>query len=292
MITPHGKHDRLGNSIGIKGLYLKREDLHPYGSHKGRSIPFMIDRYRSEGVTRFAISSSGNAALAAMHHVQNLNRQFPEDAINLSIYIGKNINPEKENLLRRNSSDSHITITKAERPKQMLIAAEKSGVRSLRQSTNDLALTGYFDLARELNTIPNLSAVFVATSSGTTAEALLRAFGKIAPHTAVHMVQTSECAAIARESDPALPEEEPSIADAIVDAVALRRDKLLPYFKKQKAFAWAVTNNEIMDAQKSIRELAGITVSPNGALAFAGLKKAKRHGFFFNGSVVCIVGGK
>ena len=34
----------------MKDLYFKREDLHPYGSHKGRSITVMIDIYIKEGI--------------------------------------------------------------------------------------------------------------------------------------------------------------------------------------------------------------------------------------------------
>jgi hypothetical protein len=43
-------------------IWLKREDLHRHGSHKGRSIPIMIDEAARTGSRRFVISSSGNAA--------------------------------------------------------------------------------------------------------------------------------------------------------------------------------------------------------------------------------------
>jgi threonine dehydratase len=65
MVTPLEQQKKLAEVIGFSDLYFKREDLHPYGSHKGRSIPVMIDHYVASGDTTFAISSSGNAALAA-----------------------------------------------------------------------------------------------------------------------------------------------------------------------------------------------------------------------------------
>ena len=68
MTTPLEQQAQLAEAIGISSLYFKREDLHPYGSHKGRSIPVMIEHYLASGDTRFAISSSGNAALAAVMH--------------------------------------------------------------------------------------------------------------------------------------------------------------------------------------------------------------------------------
>ena len=56
---------RVERMLGIPSLYLKREDLHPLGSHKGRSLPYMIDKGLEEGLYRFAISSSGNGTTGA-----------------------------------------------------------------------------------------------------------------------------------------------------------------------------------------------------------------------------------
>ena len=49
-------------------------------------------------------------------------------------------------------------------------------IKALRQSTDDLALIGYHALAEELLEISDISAVFIGTSSGTTAEALANYF--------------------------------------------------------------------------------------------------------------------
>ena len=72
MITPQEPFPALAKAVGLTDIYLKREDLHTYGSHKGRSIPVMIDHYLKEGSKNFAISSSGNAALAAALYVKEL----------------------------------------------------------------------------------------------------------------------------------------------------------------------------------------------------------------------------
>ena len=83
MITPQKSYPELADAVvlsaqpHVSSLYLKREDLHPYGSHKGRSIPVMIDHYLKEGKRHFAISSSGNAALAAAMYVKELNGKVP-----------------------------------------------------------------------------------------------------------------------------------------------------------------------------------------------------------------------
>jgi threonine dehydratase len=74
-MTPIEHYSELAEILGLSDLYFKREDLHQYGSHKGRSIPFMIDHYSGRGDRHFVISSSGNAALAAGLHVAKLNSE-------------------------------------------------------------------------------------------------------------------------------------------------------------------------------------------------------------------------
>src|SRR5690349_19687251 len=90
MITRHESYPELAKALEVKSLLFKREDLHPYGSHKGRSIPVMIDKYMEEGIKHFAISSSGNAALAAAFHISKLN-----SGIKLEILVGQHINKNK-----------------------------------------------------------------------------------------------------------------------------------------------------------------------------------------------------
>ena len=94
MVIPTEHYSKLAKAIGLTDLYFKREDLHPYGSHKGRSIPIMIDHYYKKGDREFAISSSGNAALATALYVKELNMKNKEP-INLDIFVGNNIAPHK-----------------------------------------------------------------------------------------------------------------------------------------------------------------------------------------------------
>ena len=104
MKTPQLPHPKLAEGLGLPNeLWLKREDLHHYGSHKGRSIPLMISEYRKQGVSNFIISSSGNAALAAIMAVQKANKNNKGEPLKLTVLVGKNINTEK---LKKISSDA------------------------------------------------------------------------------------------------------------------------------------------------------------------------------------------
>lgn len=100
MKTPQQSYPALAKALGIDTLFLKREDQHPYGSHKGRSIPHMIKTYvKRDDIRNFVISSSGNAGLAAIRMVQKHNQNNPDKQITLTVFVGNNIEQEKLDIL-------------------------------------------------------------------------------------------------------------------------------------------------------------------------------------------------
>lgn len=289
----------LAQALGVKDIYLKREDQHKYGSHKGRSIPLMIKKYfKEEGKTDFVISSSGNAALAAIHAAQAHNRNNPSK-IKLTVFVGQNIDQKKLKLLLLTIEDTKIKIEQVERPKQSAFQMDKDGAaKILRQSTDDNALLGYFELAEELDKIPNLAAIFVPTSSGTTAQGLGEAFWtdnylKLKNRPQIHIVQTVACHPIAQEFDLTVATQlnNPSIAGAIVDHVAMRKEKVIEITKTSGGSGWIIDNKQILEAISLVKETCKLAISPNSALSVAGLKKAALSGWQWNGPVVCLVTG-
>jgi threonine synthase len=136
---PYGE---LSRALGLEyDVYLKREDQHKYGSHKGRSLPLMLKKYfKEDSLTNFVISSSGNAAIAAVHAVQSHNRNNPEK-LKLTVFIGEHINPEKLKTLMAILEDANIKIEQVSNPKQMAFQMDKKGeAKLLRQSIDDSAL--------------------------------------------------------------------------------------------------------------------------------------------------------
>ncbi len=321
MVTPQISHEKLAKKLGLSGpLYLKREDLHPLRSHKGRSIPRMIEKYAKAGARDFAISSSGNAGIAAAMYCYQYNVAHPDAALRLKIYIGRNIPDEKRRILSEHST-SAIQITQVDRPLQAFLQAIKDpSVTGLRQSTDDTALEGYVELARELAKIPELSAVFMPASSGTGAQGLHEGFKKIfsqdkagAALPQMHIIQTDACHPIAdivgtsggqgrlsgdtasetADKSRAIvsPKTQGSIADAIVDTIGHRKEILSQDVKESGGAGWIVSNDEIAKAVELLRE-DGVLASANGALAVAGLRKALGAGWKWNGPVVCVICGK
>ncbi|MDO8430406.1 MAG: PLP-dependent lyase/thiolase [Candidatus Taylorbacteria bacterium] len=278
MITPQTPHPELAKALEVNSLYFKREDLHPLGSHKGRSIPVMIDKYFNEGIRHFAISSSGNAALAASLYIKKLNKN-----IQLDILVGQHISTKKLEKLK-NLEDNSIKVTSHDRPIQTLFNITKDPlVKALRQSTDDNALIGYKELAEELLEIKDLKAVFIGTSSGTVAQALAEYFKLKNKKIEIHIVQTSSCHPMIDD----VSIEELSIADAIVDHTAIRKEKILKLIEN----GWIATNEQIRTAQEITKKYIDLDISTNSALSVAGLMQAVYTGKKWNGSVVCMICG-
>lgn len=289
-MTPLEHYPELAEALGLGDLYFKREDLHPYGSHKGRSIPFMIDHYVLENETNFAISSSGNAALAAALHVRKLN-DSSKRRISLDIFVGNNIAKPKLAKLQELAGEN-IRVLIKERPRQALGEAVEAGARSLRQSTDDVALLGYESLAEEISELGGVGAVFIGTSSATTAQALGKYFIDNRLPIQVHVVQTSSCHPISDEFETFDVPPEQSSADAIVDRTGLRKKSVVPIIKKTGGRGWLATNDNILAAQSLTEKHTGLQISSNSALALVGAMQAAYMGYAITGSVICIITGR
>ena len=291
----------IAQKLGLSGdVFLKREDTHKYGSHKGRSIPMMVKKYfKEEGITNYVISSSGNAALAAIHAIQVHNRNNPSK-LKLTVYVGQNIDPAKLKMLLAVINDPNIKLEQVERPKQTAFQIDKEGkAKLLRQSTDETALLGYFELAQELDKIPNLKAIFVPTSSGTTAQGLGESFQTefLQQKPQIHIVQTNTCHPIADHFQPDYLKNHPyaeadkSIAGAIVDKTAFRKEKVIEIVGNSKGSGWIVENEDIKEAVELSKNGCHLAISPNSALSIAGLKKAVENDFSWDGNIVCLITG-
>lgn len=293
MKTKQQEFPSLSKALGVSGVYLKREDLHTYGSHKGRSIPLMIKTYAKEGKTHFAISSSGNAALAAVLATNAHNQNNPEKQIHLTVFVGKQIETKKLDFIKKHIITDQITLEQVDRPKQEAFQLEKTGdTVNLRQSTDDTALVGYEDLAVELSKIPNLKAVFIPTSSGTTAQGIGQVFQQLKLPIQLHIVQTPACHPIADALGAEQVDASTSIAGAIVDKVAHRKQAVVDLVQTSNGAGWIVSDRDIETACKLTKEKTGVAISYNSALSVAGLQKAIAHGFSWDGPVAVLICGR
>lgn len=292
-MTPLEQYEELAKKIGNNPIYFKREDLHIYKSHKGRSIPKMIEYYYKQGKRRFAISSSGNAGLAGSLYVNDFNSKN-SDKIELQIYVGNNVNKNKLQKLREIEKDSKdlIKVLIKEKPLVALNQAIEEGYTSLRQSTDDISLIGYNELASEICQTKDVGAIFIGTSSGTTAQALGEYFIKNKYPIQVHIIQTSSCHPITDQFENYDGPEEKSLADAIVAKTTERLTKLVKIIKETGGYAWTATNQDIELAKKIVTENTGLSISNNSALSIVGIIQANYRSWSINGKVICIICGE
>ena len=170
-------------------------------------------------------------------------------------------------------------------------SAVQDGARSLRQSTDDLALQGYKSLAEEIAQVKDLGSIFIGTSSGTTSQALAEYFSRTNKDVQVHIVQTSSCHYLSESFEPYDGPDERSIADAIVDQTALRKAALIPLINKSGGHGWFATNEDISTAQELVLNSAELTISTNSALSIVGAMKAVYASWELKGSTVCLICG-
>jgi threonine synthase len=253
----------------------------------------MIKNYYEKGDRKFAISSSGNAALASALYATEINKNNSEP-IKLDIFIGKNISPNKLDKLRKieSNNSNNIRIMIKERPLQALNQAIDEGYRSLRQSTDDTALLGYKELAEEISKTKNIGAIFIGTSSGTTAQALAEYFIKENSSVQIHIIQTSSCHPISDQFENYDGPEERSIADAIVAQTTERLTKLVPLINTTGGYSWTATNDEIKSAKELVSKNTGLNISNNSALSIVGVMQAIYRDWQIEGRPVCLICGE
>ncbi len=250
-------------------VILKNEMGNPNGSFKDRSLAYQVSYYLSKGFRKFAISSSGNAAISAAAYVT----LFKEAEIDL--FVGFKTLPLKMAKILDLESD-RVRIHQTNRPKSDCFKfCIENKVLNLRGSSDDLALTGFKTIAYEIiQKHPDVDCVFLPTSSGTSALALHYGFEEMGKMVAIFVCQTQSVHPIAKEFDKDYKEFPESLADAIVDRVALRKNRIVEALKVNGGGGFVISNDEIAIAQKETGLHGYWIESPNSALAFAGFSKA------------------
>ena|SRR3989338_3252058 len=283
-MTPFEEYPTLAEKLGIKRLFIKREDLNPSGSHKDRTIWPLLAYYARKGKESFVIPSSGNAAISAAYYLKH-----NDEKLRLDIFVSPEINKEKRERLSaavENQEKIHIHLSPRAKSDALRFAREKNS-ELIRTSTDAIALEGYKVLARELlqNIGENLDiekdkvSLFIPTSSGTTVEGLFEGFKKLKIMPALNIVQTEYVAPIARELDSKFERKQSSKASAVVDTIAHRKPNVLKAVRESKGSGYVVSDEALEKAKNLLEETTPIrNISWDSLLALAGTIKAKEAG--------------
>jgi len=267
-----GKTPLISLKVDEQRILIKDENANPTGSFKDRCLAYQISHYHSLGTRAFVISSSGNAAISA----GNIIKTIPKTT--LDIFIGFNINPAKINKLM-NLNTKYINLHQSYKPKSDAIQfAKKNNLINLRASNDSVALIGYKTIAYELEQDAKTSGgIFIPSSSGTAALGIAMGFEDLGIKIPIFICQTSKINSIASEFDLDYSQTETSLADAIVDRVALRKNELIGVINKSNGDAYVISDELLMIAKEKML-VSRKEYSYNSLLGLAGFLKAKSQG--------------
>lgn len=152
-------------------LWIKHEDEHPIGSHKGRSIAYQLSILRSKDVKKVVLSSSGNAAIA----LARLNHFFPS-----FVFVSPQVDAAKGyQLSLQNGEYTKVISTPFPRNFAHYLAKNEQ-YWDLRPSQSDDAITGLmslgFELAEQIADLSDQYSIYAVTTSGANVLGMYKAF--------------------------------------------------------------------------------------------------------------------
>jgi len=288
--TLQKKYPGLAQKLNLPEIWIKHEYLNESGSHKIRLLSYLFEKYIPQGEKNFVISSSGNAAIAACYYFKKINN--PQ--INLMVFVPSGIDSKKwKRLQLAQNNSSQIKIKKTKRAKQDAFKFSKeTGAIFLRGSTEPRAEQAYIGLGEEMGQISNLQAVFIPTSSGITSLGIFESFRKMNKNVEIHIVQTEKIHPLAKNFDRNFKTQNKSLAKAIVDKTAKRKIDVIRAVQESSGWAWVISDRELKRAKKIIEINTDIAkMSYDSLLSIAGLLKAQKNNWKFNGPVCCLFTG-
>ena len=264
--------------IKIANAYLKREDLNETGSAKDRAMIFQIENLKKQGFKTAVISSTGNAAISATHFC-HLNQ------IDLTIFVSPKINKSKFDLLKKNGGQIFISNQPIS---ESIKFSKKNHSYLLRQSTDPSALIGYQEIGKELmNELPKITSIFIPVGSGTT---LLGISQALISSVKIYAIQPASSCPLSKFFDLNYQPETENITDALSAKYLPLKSQIISTIKNSGGTGLIIQNDEILEAQK-ILESNKIKTSLEGALAFAGFKKATKNNLNIGSYPVIILTG-
>lgn len=152
-------------------LWIKHEDEHPIGSHKGRSIAYQLSVLHSQSVLKIVLSSSGNAAIA----LAKLN-----DQLDAFVFVSPQMDEARASMLATlSSSQTKVVMTPFPRNFAQYLVRQHQYI-DIRPSQSEDAIVGLrtlgFELAEQMDNLSQEIGIFAVTTSGANMLGMYQAF--------------------------------------------------------------------------------------------------------------------
>ena len=286
--TPLSAAARRGPFAPFERLTIKDESPNPTGTFKARGMSVALSRARELGAKAVALPSAGNAGAAAAAYAARAGLPcyvfMPADtpapiigeciAYGARVYLAKGLINDCGRLVGRGAAERRwFDLSTLKEPYRV------EGKKTM----------GY-EVAEQMGwTLPDV--IVYPTGGGTGLVGMWKAFGEmealgwIAPQRPrMVAVQAAGCQPVVRafEAGAAVTELYPNAHTA---ASGLRVPKplgdyiILKVLRESGGTAVAVTDEEMVQAQREMAEAQGILAAPEGAATWAGLKKLKVQGW-------------
>jgi len=298
--TPLLKCSRLGERIGVRNLKIKFDGTNPTGSFKDRGMTVGITKAVELGMKTVTCASTGNtsASLAAYAGLAGLRCVvlIPEGKVALGKLAQAMMHGALVVSVKGNFDQALDLVMKA---------SEKLGMYVL-NSVNPFRIEGQKTAAYEVcdqNDGRPPEYLYIPVGNGGNSAAYWKGFaeyeslGIVSNHPVVRGIQAEGAAPVANlfesNAKELVPVKKPdTVATAIRIGNPANWKKTVRAIKESGGYASVVSDEEILEAQKSLAKYEGIFAEPAGAAALAGLAKDVRLGKIDRSAdVVCVSTG-
>jgi threonine synthase len=291
--TPLVRADRLGDALGLSNLYLKVEGQNPTGSFKDRGMVVAVARALQAGSRAVICASTGNTSASAAAYAVAAGMEAVVVLPRGHIAAGKLLQAQMAGariVAIDGNFDQALAIARA-------LAKQDEHPVTLVNSVNPDRIAGQktaaFEVCDDLGDAPDVLAIPVGNAGNITAYWAgfrdYRAAGLVTRMPRMFGFQAAGAAPIVRGAVVEAPE---TVATAIrignpaswASAVAARDES--------GGRIEAVTDDEILAAQRDVARLAGIFCEPASAASVAGVRRAAREATIARDEViVCVLTG-
>ena len=288
---------RLGEAIGLRGLFIKDESGQPTGTFKARGLAAAVSKARELGLREFVIPTAGNAggALAAYAARAGLPAHvfMPADAPAANAAEVRATGAELHLVNGLIGEAGRMAGEAAREHGWFDVSTFKEPYRLEGKKTMGLELAEGFDWK-----LPEI--ILYPTGGGTGLVGMWKAFRELewlgwlqAGLPRMVSIQSAGCAPIVRAFEAGAEKAE-AWQDACTMAPGLRvpqpfGDRLiLRVLYESKGTAVAVSDDEMLSAQKRMAALEGIFAAPEGAATLAGAIKLLECGWLDPGASIVL----
>lgn len=264
--------------VSVHHLFFKREDFNPTGSAKDRPLFILVKSAVKQGFKAAAISSTGNAAISALHFCRR-------HQLKLTIFLSPKIDPKKLSFIQ--SQQANIVLTHQPISRCFKFCRQNHAF-NLRISQHPQAIAAYQQISRELTKqLPQLTSIFIPVGSGATLLGISQALPAGIP---VFAVQPASHCPIASIFDSDFKPESATITTSLGAKSLPLKNQVITAIRQSKGSGLVVANQAALRQQRFLCQHQ-INTSAEGALALAGLKKAQQKNLNLGSYPVVILTG-